>query len=236
MKNENIKKINAAGTVGYIASIILIVLSITAMVVTGILTCAAFSVAKENVNVSVASDIKVSSTGDILERLNSFISLDGIDDLTELATEDGEAVDTDDSDVSSVQVTGDDGGYTINVKTNEITFSIKKIIVALIVSLVTLGTAVLALYMVKGLTKALRTCETPFAPEVIKRMTYFANSLIPVAVMGMICDAIWTSVTTGNDVSLSLNVGSVLLIAVVYLMVVVFKYGAQLQRESDETL
>lgn len=235
MKNESIKKINVAGLIGHIATIILSIVVITGMVITAIAAVAAVTVSKDEVDVNVVSEIKVSSAGDILDKLNSFISVDGIDDLTALEEEAGDEVWVDDADISSIKVTKGDDGYVINAKTNETSFSIKKVIAALTVSFVTLGAVAVALHMLNRLMKALSKCETPFAPEVIQRMTRFANALIPAAVLGMVCDGMWSSLGSG-DFSFSFNIGSVLLVAVVYLLVVVFRYGAQLQRESDETL
>ncbi len=84
------------------------------------------------------------------------------------------------------------------------------IIVALIVCIFT-----------KRLAKAIENCETPFSEEVIKRMKAFGWSLIPFAVIG------------GFNGSL---VTTALLVLAVIIIINVFAYGAELQRESDETL
>ena len=54
--------------------------------------------------------------------------------------------------------------------------------------------------------------------------------------MNTVCDGMWNTLGKGSELDLSVNLGSILLVAVLYLLVVVFKYGAQLQQESDETL
>lgn len=236
MKNESIKKINVAGLIGYIASILLIVVSITAMVITTISTVAAITVAKEDVGVNIASEYEINATGDILEKLNHFIGVKGIDNLTDLESEAGEEVALEDNDISSIKVTNSENGFVINAKAKEVHFSIKNLIAALVVSFCTLGAVTVALEMVKSLMKALKSCETPFSQEVVRRMARFANSLIPAAVLGMVCEGVWSSLSSGTGFEMSLNIGSVLLVAVVYMLVIVFKYGAELQRESDETL
>ena len=99
-----------------------------------------------------------------------------------------------------------------------------------------LGSIAFMLHTLKWLMKVLKSCETPFCDDVIKKMTLFANSLIPAIILNMVCGGMWSSLGKGTEFGLTVNLGSVLLVAVLYLLVVVFKYGAQLQQESDETL
>ena len=84
--------------------------------------------------------------------------------------------------------------------------------------------------------KALRKCETPFCESVIKSMSRFAISLIPAVFMNMVCGGMWSSLFSGSGFAMTVNLGSVLLVAVIFLLIAVFKYGALLQQESDETL
>ena len=236
MKNSSIKKINTAGLVGYIISIILIVCTIAAMVAIGICAVGAIVISDNDINVKVATNINVNSTGNFLGKLNSFIGIDGVKDLTTLPENAKNGIKINDNDIDELTVTEEDGGLVINVKTNEITISIKRIILALISAFVFLLALTISLYMVKALMKALKNCETPFSEEVIKYMTRFANSLVVVLALGIISSGFWSSFKSGLDYKASIDVGSVLLVAVIYILITVFKYGATLQRESDETL
>lgn len=235
MKNSSIKKINTAGLIGYIVSIILIVGAIAGMVGIGIVTAGAIAVSKNDVNVKVATNIKVNSTGNFLDKLNSFISIDGIEDLSTLTDDAKDDLKINDSHISEISVQEEDGGLNINAKTNEITISMKKIIIALILAFIFLGSVTVTLYMVKALMKSLKECETPFAEEVIKNMTRFATSLICVVILQFIFGGFWSSLTTGKY-DFNINIESILLVAVIYILITVFKYGAALQHESDETL
>lgn len=237
MKNSNIKAINTAGTVGYVISILLIICTIAGMVGTAIGTAAAASVAKDEVSVRVSSNIDVSATGNILETLNKFMSVDGVDNLNDLVGEsNGAEVAVADDDLSYISVDKTEEGLKINARTKEAVYSIKKIIVSLIAFFVFLGAVTAALYMLKALMKSLKTCETPFNEDVIKKMKRFAISLIPAVALNIIFDGLWSSLSVGADFSPSLNIGSILLVAVVYVLVFIFEYGAKLQQESDETL
>lgn len=237
MKNSNINKINTAGLIGYIISIILIVCTITGMVVIGILTAGAATISKDNINVKVATNVDINSTGNFLGKLNSFIKVNGIEDLSTLTEDAKEGIKLEDNDISELSVKEENGGLNIIAKTNEITISMKKIIIALILSFIFLGVVTYALYMVKALMKSLRKCETPFSEEVIKKMTRFGTSLICVVVLKIIFGGFCSTLTVpGFRYNLNIDLSSILLVAVIYILITVFKYGAGLQQESDETL
>ena len=236
MKNSKVKRINTAGLIGYIISIILIVCTIVGMVAIGILTAGAATISKDNINVKVATNVDINSTGNFLGKLNSFIGIDGVEDLSTLTQDAKEGIKLEDKDISELSVKEEDGGFSINAKTNEITISMKKIIIALVLAFLFLGVVTYALYMVKALMKSLKNCETPFSEEVIKNMTRFGTSLVCVVVLKILFGGFWSTLTTGLRYDLNVDLSSILLVAVIYILITVFKYGAGLQQESDETL
>ncbi|MCR5207786.1 MAG: DUF2975 domain-containing protein [Eubacterium sp.] len=235
MKNSGIKSINTAGTIGYIISILLIICTITGMVVTAIGTAAAISVSNDSVEVTMNSNIDVKSTGDIYKKLSKFMSF-GDFDLEKVGESDGAVVMTDNDEFSDVTVSKTDGGITVNAKTAPETYTAKRFIAALVSLFFYLGAITVAVKMLMILMKRLRKCETPFSEDIIKSMTRFANSLIPVVIIKYICSGLWSFLGSNTKIDFSLDIGLLLLVAVVYVLVMVFKYGAQLQRESDETL
>ena len=236
MKNSSIKKINTAGLIGYIISIILIICTIAGMVTIGICMSGVIAISNDEINVKIATNINLNSTGNFLNKLNSFISIDGIEDLNTLIDEEKDNIKINDNNISEISIEEENDGLNIDLKTNEITISMKKVIVALILAFIFLGTVTVSLYMVKALMKSLKSCETPFSEEVIKNMTRFANSLVCVVGMQIIFSGFWTALTSGLRYESSINLSSILLVAIIYILIIVFKYGAQLQRESDETL
>lgn len=236
MKNESIKKVNALGTVGYVMSILLIILSIAMMVFTAIATAGAVAISNEEIKVNIVSDINVSSTGNILDTLNHFIKVGGVDDLGKLAIADGETVAVDDSDLSEISVEKQGNGLLINAKTNDITFTVKRVIVALVFAFLFCTALTVMLFMLKALMKSLKNCETPFTEDIVTKMTRFAVSLAVTLGVNMFGSGVWNSMRAGSDFGPTINAGSILVVAVVCVLISVFKYGAQLQRESDETL
>jgi hypothetical protein len=100
-----------------------------------------------------------------------------------------------------------------------------------------LGLTQVTLYFVGFLCKAFRDCESPFEENVIKKMQNLAYALIPWAFVTSFKDGVVEWFFKGNrNISWSLDLGVVLIVLVVFLLVYIFKYGAILQQESDETL
>lgn len=100
-----------------------------------------------------------------------------------------------------------------------------------------LGLTQVTLYFVGFLCKAFRDCESPFEENVIKKMQNLAYALIPWTVANSLGNIIVDNILKGNrNIALSVDLGVVLMVLVVFLLVYIFKYGAILQQESDETL
>ncbi|MBQ7612883.1 MAG: hypothetical protein IJU92_07425 [Spirochaetaceae bacterium] len=86
-------------------------------------------------------------------------------------------------------------------------------------------------FLISGLCKTLKKCESPFSEIIVKKLHYLAFALLPLIF-----------VDTGSD-PLSLNFirfgvslpGAIIVVLMVGL-ITVFRYGALLQQESDETL
>ena len=236
MENSNIKKINIAGKIGYIISIFLIIAVIVAMVAIGILTVGACTILNDDINVKFATDINVNSKGNFLNTLNYFVSIDGVKDLNNLTEEAKDGIKLNDKDISEISVKEENGGLLINAKTNDVTISMNKIIVSLVATLIFLVAITVSLYMLKALMKSLKNCKTPFSEDIIKNMTRFGYSLVCVVVLEILCSGFWSSLKAVSNYEFSVDLGSILLVAIIYILITVFKYGAKLQQESDETL
>ena len=94
-----------------------------------------------------------------------------------------------------------------------------------------------ALFMLKRLFAVLAKCESPFCEELVKKMKAFGFSLLPVALFATIGETLSTAfLSAGRDTGISIQWGILIAFAVTMCLVTVFKYGVQLQKESDETL
>ncbi len=92
-------------------------------------------------------------------------------------------------------------------------------------------------YFVKKLCDALKQCESPFEESIITGIQNCAWVLIPWAVFGSFFESVLGTAFTSNiKTGLDLNVPTILVILLLFGLAYVFKYGAVLQTESDETL
>jgi hypothetical protein len=93
------------------------------------------------------------------------------------------------------------------------------------------------LFFIKKLCDALKQCQTPFEESIITGIQRIAWALIPWAVLGGCFESILSTAFTGNiQIGIGLNLTMVLVILLLFGLAHIFKYGAVLQTESDETL
>ena len=102
----------------------------------------------------------------------------------------------------------------------------------------------------KRLFDGFRHCDSPFSDDVIRRMTVFSWVLLGSAVLMSVAESIGNSLINRSiDLSFTLNPTGVnsgfefsfsfapILIALLILfLTMIFRYGAKLQKEADETL
>lgn len=99
------------------------------------------------------------------------------------------------------------------------------------------------------LSNAFRKCDTPFSDLVIKRMTVFGWVLLIGSVVASVVEAIGSALilrsigltsamnSAGIPVfSFNLRLAPIVIALVLFFLTMIFRYGAQLQKESDETL
>lgn len=92
-------------------------------------------------------------------------------------------------------------------------------------------------FFVKKLCDALKQCQSPFEESIITGIQHCAWVLIPWAVFGGFFEGVMTTAFSSNiQTGFDLNIPAVLVILLLFGLAFVFKYGAVLQTESDETL
>lgn len=238
MKENAISKINKMGKAGHIISLIVkIFLNIG---VVGILI--------GMVAVAVLPDklvsFRVSGKADVLVNLADFevdFTEDEKDEIVEniMGGSDSSNASFDVHGISygvdNVEVTDSSIGMSASAKTFE--YTLKDFMVVLIAAFIMMAMTLVTVYFIDGLCKAFRDCTSPFEDEVIKKMQRFAYSLIPWAIISAGAESILNSFLTSTvSVSLGIDFGMVVVILVILALAYVFKYGAVLQKESDETL
>lgn len=221
MENKNLKSIHKIGKAGKIIALIsqiLLIIALVASLITGFTMLALpndFIEVKGagNADVTVRSGGKlVSSVVDLndLEELNFDFDMFGV--KAKAKTE----IENVSDDVKIYHIDANADGITgREIKISAIVGSFSGSLAIILV--------MIAAVFAKKLAKALENCPSPFDESVTKAMKAFGFSLIPWAVLKLFM---------GNMAGVSIA----LMVVVVLLIMKIFQYGAELQKESDETL
>ena len=229
MKEQAIQKINKIGKISSIIALIAKILVGIALVATlaGAVVC--FALPKSLMNISMESEM-------IMEMDLSSIGVNISEEERAMMQENmrlemnGEA-----SEFTEVELSGNT--MTMRGDFERFTISMKDIGGFLILAFVTLTMTFITLVFVGGLCKAFRDCKTPFEEMVIKKMQHFAYALIPWTITATISNSLSDSLMNQKiSLNFTLDLGIILVVLVVLVLVHIFKYGAVLQQESDETL
>ena len=126
----------------------------------------------------------------------------------------------------TTQFEGDEGGL-----------SPRKVAVLCYVISAFIAVSIFLLFNVRKLCEALKTCETPFEQRVIKGIETCTWTLIPWVIFeGFATRISETAFSHTMRTGFNFSLSNVLVILLLFGLGVIFKYGAQLQLESDETL
>ena len=235
MKQEVVAKINKFGKVGeVIANIcrIVVIMGVVVLLVAGIMLLAVMPKNMMNINVKTVMGL----TFDAAAIGETFAT----EDVTEMeaslreefngnVTANGEELV-----ISDVVVNGDVMEITAESDTVEL-LGKGKVVVFLIMQLLQMAVAIVTITFIIKLCKEFKTCETPFSNDVIKRMKQVGYSLIPWCFTYPTAEAA-ANFMVSNNLNLSIDLGMIIMVLVVIALTHIFKYGAMLQQESDETL
>lgn len=254
MKEEAIKKINTLGKVGQIIAIIAKIFVILALTISLLLTVASAFIPKEFITIlpkygmSVFIDMSVVGKSITKEEQEQIIA-QSAEDCPEggtLTVSDGlvtysltpgkddtfdslyvnQSIHVDDSTIKYEFVGTDPQG----IHPHNLFWFLLSILLYIIMTLITVT-------FVERLCKAFRNCQSPFEESVTKKMTTFAYSLIPWVVLDSVVQTGLNYLMHNRiQFQLSVNLDMVFIILVILALVFIFKYGAVLQQESDETL
>ena len=226
---ENIQtKVNKIGKAGKVVSIILIVLlSIGAFgLLVGGIVCAALP--KDAVEVSTQPNVEVKVNKSLMGK-----EWGNIDEALTVAQE---------------QLMKEHDGVTLEKRADGLvvhvtdidqlsSMGIRDALKAIWAGLVAIASGIVTLVMFMKLCEAFSVCRTPFDEPVIQRMTTFAWTLIVCAVVSSFAAAVGSAALAGfGKMSFNLSLNPIITALIVFFLCMIFRYGAQLQQEADETL
>lgn len=128
---------------------------------------------------------------------------------------------------------GDDH-LLMKAEITEIELNIRNIAILCLGAFTEMGLTLIALCFLGTVCRAIRKCESPFEENVVKKIKNLAIILLPWSILSSVITSAMEKWTQGIVyVGISVDLGLILLIVV---LIYIFKYGAVLQQESDETL
>lgn len=248
MKENVIKKIRQFGNVGYIATIfarIFLVMGIVACVASmGILAL----LPKELLYMDMSGKVKLTVDTEAAKHMTpiSWFKVVKVGDL-EYALEDledwlqEENVDTrihvNGASYAIDSVTADEGKLVVDASANGIRFGIHSLVWLPLIGIVGIIFALVVVTFAGGLCKAFRDCDSPFSDNVITKMQNFAYSMIPLAFFRAVNYSLMYGMVTGTfQFQTGIDITPIFAMLVIFAVAYIFKYGAMLQKESDETL
>ncbi len=237
-KEDAILKINKLGNVGNIIVRIMKVFVIIGFVLTLIGAIAVMALPKNLVKIDLGStadiNVDVSEFGPLDEEgreemLQGFFG--GMDEV------EGGSMSLNGSVYEPVNVEMTDTGMLVEAEVDTYSIELKDFGVVCVLGMITLAALLVTLLFAGKLCQAFRDCESPFEENVVKRLNAVAYSLLPWVVLGSLTESIAESIFTNNfNIMIGVDLGMVLIIIFIFVLAYIFKYGAVLQQESDETL
>lgn len=235
MKEQAIKRINKMGKVGVIILTIIKAFLIIGIVATliGTITCALLP--KDLMTMKFSGDATVTINMEAAEKMTGKV-IDEKDLKGELIKSGDLSVDGKEYAMNEMSLDGKNLVIDADAESPRM-IGLGNLTFVCACGLVLLATSLMTMIFAGSLCKAFRDCQSPFEENVIKRMQYLAYSLIPwVALNSIALGVISYAIGRTDGIALDLNISTVLVVLVVFALVYVFKYGALLQQESDETL
>ncbi|MGN0658025.1 MAG: DUF2975 domain-containing protein [Emergencia sp.] len=251
MNTTTVKRINKFGRVGKIVTVVLIVIMLI-----GTAAAAAGSVflsrlPEDAVSVKVAGRAEIRADENFFQKYFGLFT-DGFSYSTdELSEEDLEndmtalpdegrvdmKMSVNGAEFSKAVMRSEDGKKILEAETGEYEYRIKDLIIVLVSAILLMLSAAAALFFLRKLFACIETCETPFSEDIVKALQRFTVSLVPVAVISSAAETLSNSLLIpGAGLDIKLDGGMIIACIVAFCLGTVFRYGAQLQKESDETL
>lgn len=234
MKNEIMTKVNKIGNVGQIiANIAKVVIAIGAIacLVSGIiLAVLPDDMVVIHVDGKAAVEINMPMVG------NQIVSEDGPSVVIGSVSTDG-SLELNGMEYGVVGMTQTENGFLMEAEADSYTLRFNQLTSVVFLAAVNCAAMWVVMHFVAKLCKLFKECETPFTEEVVQMLKKVAIALIPMAFLSNLTTSVTDSIMSGNvNIVIGVDMTTVLLVLLVFMLSAIFSYGTMLQQESDETL
>ena len=252
MNTKTLTKVNRFGKVG---KIVMTVLMIAAIIVTVLIGSAAVYVTtlpKDAVKVTVTNHaefkVKKSCFSSVWAYLAEGFSSASDEDPSDMLTDGKKILPEEDTEIntdleflnrsySSAIIHTEDGEKIIDAKSSPAEYRSSDLVAVLAFGALVSASAAVVFFMLLKLFKSLSVCESPFCTDFVSKLRAFGYSLLPAALLASVGETLAVRfLTAGESSGVSVQWGILVAFAVTMCLTAVFRYGVQLQKESDETL
>ena len=239
-KEEAILKINKLGNVGDVIIKIMKILVIIGFVLTliGAITVMVLPKNLMKLDLGAKADITLNVSelvGTLDEAGKEAMLQEFYDGLNEENA--GVSMNLNGSEYEAVSAQVTDTGLFMETEVATYSVELRDLGIVCVLGIITLAALFVSLLFAGRLCKAFRDCESPFEENVVKQLNALAYSLLPWVILGSLTETITNGIFTNNfNLMIGVDMGMVLIIIFIFVLAYIFKYGAVLQQESDETL
>ena len=236
MKNEIMSKVNKIGNAGQIiANIAKVVIAIGAIacLVSGIILMVlpddmvvihVDGKAVVEINMPMVGEQIVMDTGDGPTVAIGAVSTEGSLELNGV-------------EYGVVGMTPTENGFLMEAEADSYTLRFNQLTNVVFLAAVNCAAMWVVMHFVAKLCKLFKECETPFTEEIVQMLKKVAIALIPMAFLSNLTTSVTDSIMSGNvNIVIGVDMTTVLLVLLVFMISAIFSYGTMLQQESDETL
>jgi len=234
MKNEIMAKVNKIGNAGQIiANIAKVVIAIGAVacLVSGIiLTVLPDDMVVIHVDGKAAVEINMPMVG------NQIVSEDGPSVVIGSVSTEG-ALELNGIEYGVVGMTQTENGFLMEAEADSYTLRFNQLTSVVFLAAVNCAAMWAVMHFVAKLCKLFKECETPFTEEVVQTLKKVAIALIPMAFLSNLTTSVTDSIMSGSvNIVIGVDMTTILLVLIIFMLSAIFSYGTMLQQESDETL
>lgn len=233
MKEQAITKINTFGKVGVIITKVLKILMIIGIVsiLVGTIILAVLPNDIFKMSVSGEADINID-----LASVNQTLSQSEQEEMNKLFQDEKESIDINGYTYVLTSSTASESEISI-VGTGELkTFTLHDFALLLVIAVVDAVLQLVVLFFIGNLCREFSVCHSPFEEGIIKSMNKVAVSLVCWGIAVSISSMLATGILSGNYMFNVADFSIIIAVLIIFAISYIFRYGAMLQQESDETL
>lgn len=234
MKQDAINKINKMGQIGQIIALIAKIFVIIGLVFLIGCSIALAALPKDFVTLNFSGGAEVSVN---LNAIGITLTEEQQEEINKQGISGNNSFSSNGTRYAVDKLQAQDSELFIQASADNVSVSLSNFVWIMISAVLTLAMTLVTLFFIGGLCKAIRYCQTPFEENVICKMRYFAFSLIPWVILSTVSQSVASGILNNHfQIGVSIDFGMIIIVLVVLALTYIFRYGAVLQQESDETL